>query len=99
VNGTILNVAPVSTKIPVVSQLVSKKNEGCICWEMHGCGSGVCWVGSKKLKHCQTFTGSAALQFSDHKGKCTCGLVAVEVLVFAHAIARVVKREEIRIVK
>jgi hypothetical protein len=42
VQGTVFNVAPVSTKY--LSQVNSsvKKNESGICWEMHGRGGGVC---------------------------------------------------------
>jgi hypothetical protein len=80
-HGTTLNVAPVSTKyLSLVNSLV-RKNEACICQEMHGCGSGLCWVCR------QTDKGLAALYFSNQKqGKMHLwALVAVEVVEFTYA--------------
>jgi hypothetical protein len=52
--GTMLKVAQVSTKyLSFVSSSV-RKNESCLGWEMHGRGSGMCWIGY------QTENGSAA---------------------------------------
>jgi hypothetical protein len=40
--GTMLKVAPVSTKY---LSFVFEKNESCIGWEMHRRGSRMCWIG------------------------------------------------------
>jgi hypothetical protein len=52
--GTMLKVAPVSTKIPIIGQFVSQKNQASVCGKMHSRGSGMCG------KSRRTERGSAA---------------------------------------